>query len=975
MDSETCNLLATEVGKKMSAKGTDGLKQSTRDKEEPDFFAASLENNDESTTFQDTGKPEQQKGLGDEAKLLLLNERDLLAANEELKCIIQETKSPITTETDIDITAVLLPSGGTRSHPHTIKIAVSETVAPQPQNGEPVFSDGCFSTVEPQMEACGSHRFTPFIYQKPLPPSSKQKPYVIFPLPFSFGSNSKQAALQLEPSLGSCSYKKSDLENSDAQNYRVEKIQERNGPILFGIRQDKEILLEPKRDQSRAQETNSPETDLSSGSVLNDKEVPTVYCEFSKSQILYSEVTETYLLWKEELSSDLQTQSGPHLDTKETHHLSEEAHVCIPKGDSGTAFMTHTLNLEMNKTDEPQLFQRLDLVPCSTLENSNPQTVHNIPELLPLKNTRLGDILNPMLLNSVQEMEISFENINETGQDKEKMEASEYEEENQNTSTDLISSSHYTQAYKYLNNNLIGITTSAISLDNEREDALPGQKLETRLSVSSLHDQTLDPALQSKEFVECKISSIDATETTLSEDLQLESNESQEESAWCKDGDHQSRPENTEFDSTLSNSSFLSCKDEDVHLGEQRNPRPFMNAMRNQTPGSTSVDKEFHEIEISLDKKKENEVGEVQEKIRESFALKSKGNDPGRSKNADSLRIANCSSGLCVKKGNALKREQLNQAHALNELDKLTSEIFIKTSVQDVYGRIIKEHGLSFLEELRRTFLDDEDHRFTLLDSGLVLSKVVEHKDARIAFMTMQNGERLGMTISRPKLFLYYRLDIHFHITEQLNAEWFRVKDWVTQLSMLMKKVPVICDWRKLLKNFLFLPSHRLLLVPYAVIYDRSGFIYYLMEDRNVIAVGTPPKGHYLDRRKLLGEVLSFLRFCHWNGFYPEDIGNTVVYTIQGLCFDPSGLFNKEDSCAFRKIVKNTLASLLRNQQQDYLMLESVVDRTCQWLEEAEDCAAQHWMTRCPVFSWTRPLPFLISQFQNEMEENFRQLD
>ncbi|OCT71680.1 hypothetical protein XELAEV_18034659mg [Xenopus laevis] len=91
------------------------------------------------------------------------------------------------------------------------------------------------------------------------------------------------------------------------------------------------------------------------------------------------------------------------------------------------------------------------------------------------------------------------------------------------------------------------------------------------------------------------------------------------------------------------------------------------------------------------------------------------------------------------------------------------------------------------------------------------------------------------MAIPISDLFFYYNLGLHFYITEQLNDDWYCVKDRITQEKMLMKKVPVISSWGKSLHNFLFLPYHPRLLVPYAVLYDRNGSIHYLMEYKHVL--------------------------------------------------------------------------------------------------------------------------------------------
>ncbi|XP_072476513.1 uncharacterized protein [Notamacropus eugenii] len=238
-----------------------------------------------------------------------------------------------------------------------------------------------------------------------------------------------------------------------------------------------------------------------------------------------------------------------------------------------------------------------------------------------------------------------------------------------------------------------------------------------------------------------------------------------------------------------------------------------------------------------------------------------------------------------------------------------------KPSVEDSYGRQVREAGCMLLEWFRCLFLDSDNHSFSLLDSGLALTTgglplnagSQEHPALRVAFLTMRNGRKLGMAFPGSNLFYYYSLGRHFFVTAQLSNHWFRVRDRVTGEQMLMKKVPVVSDWQKMLHHFLFVTPGPGLLVPYAVLYDRQGSLLYLMEDPGVLTVGRPPAGQQLDKLKCLLEILRFLQFCQQQGLQLEEVDSGLLYTHQGICFDPSGLSSNEGPYVFRKTLRNAL--------------------------------------------------------------------
>ncbi|XP_063819358.1 uncharacterized protein LOC135057399 [Pseudophryne corroboree] len=121
------------------------------------------------------------------------------------------------------------------------------------------------------------------------------------------------------------------------------------------------------------------------------------------------------------------------------------------------------------------------------------------------------------------------------------------------------------------------------------------------------------------------------------------------------------------------------------------------------------------------------------------------------------------------------------------EIHHMTLQSSVKAPTQDEYGNIIKQNEHYFLEELRKIFLDQQGKGLTLLDSGIVLTRTVNHLGENITLVTLWDGSELGMTIPSSKLFLYYHLEKHF-VTEQLNEDWYFAQDRITKVNMLMKK-------------------------------------------------------------------------------------------------------------------------------------------------------------------------------------------
>ncbi|XP_075790625.1 uncharacterized protein LOC142830345 [Pelodiscus sinensis] len=103
---------------------------------------------------------------------------------------MQRTGSPITTETDIDLTAALLPSGGTRSHHHAIKTAVSETgTLPVPGYEGPPFPAGCRGKPQTGALPGAGCRLWNVPCPKLPPAGGPGKAFGQSTLPFSFGTS------------------------------------------------------------------------------------------------------------------------------------------------------------------------------------------------------------------------------------------------------------------------------------------------------------------------------------------------------------------------------------------------------------------------------------------------------------------------------------------------------------------------------------------------------------------------------------------------------------------------------------------------------------------------------------------------------------------------------------------------------------------------------------------------------------------
>ncbi|XP_040217860.1 mucin-4-like [Rana temporaria] len=283
--------------------------------------------------------------------------------------------------------------------------------------------------------------------------------------------------------------------------------------------------------------------------------------------------------------------------------------------------------------------------------------------------------------------------------------------------------------------------------------------------------------------------------------------------------------------------------------------------------------------------------------------------------------------------------------------------------IQDEYGALVKKNDCAFLEELRRIFLDCQGQGLTFLDSGIVLTKNVT-VDNSIALIALRDGSELGMVAPPSKLFFYYQLGKHFYITKQLSEQWYCAQDRITKVTMLMKKVPVTSNWMKQLHNFLLLPKHPRLLTPYAAISNRTGSILFLMEDKPLLGTRTlemAPLRYEVNIPARIWEIMIFLEYCKINNVLPRNIEDSILYTPQGLWFDPSSLDNNDDLYELQKCLKTSLSLFLcRGQQEFDPCLEALHSITCHLLEEDQIHQAHFLIT-----SHQGPFPFSLPHFPN----------
>ncbi|XP_043912435.1 uncharacterized protein LOC122789223 isoform X2 [Protopterus annectens] len=262
-----------------------------------------------------------------------------------------------------------------------------------------------------------------------------------------------------------------------------------------------------------------------------------------------------------------------------------------------------------------------------------------------------------------------------------------------------------------------------------------------------------------------------------------------------------------------------------------------------------------------------------------------------------------------------------------------TSRSLIKKLVKETFSSVIMENSQKFLDELRDAYLGTvlRKHYFHLLDSGLIISKEAQgEKLFDLELITLRNGAKLAL--ARGSTCYSYNEGWNFCVTEELNENWYRVIDNITQEKILMKRVSVTCDWRKTLHNFLFLSFHPRLLLPYAVVYNRNGDILYLMENQHITGIGKPPEQGYMNERKIFQQILEFLRFCMQHKLHPGDLNASMFCTTE-IWFDPTCLSNVEDLASYRKCLRTAMDYFPSHSFQDIIASESLYESIWETLE------------------------------------------
>lgn len=130
--------------------------------------------------------------------------------------------------------------------------------------------------------------------------------------------------------------------------------------------------------------------------------------------------------------------------------------------------------------------------------------------------------------------------------------------------------------------------------------------------------------------------------------------------------------------------------------------------------------------------------------------------------------------------------------------------------------------------------------------------------------------------------------------------------------------------------------------------------------------VGIPPVGYMLSTMEILSKVLCFMRYCRIHKVLPKKITTSILYTPQGICFDPSSLCNNDDLCEFNKCLKECLLVFLFNGQQEESeeTVELLLERAQLLLEE--DWSPQICLARLLSTPTHGALPFSLPSFSNE---------
>nr|XP_006006928.1 PREDICTED: uncharacterized protein LOC102363151 [Latimeria chalumnae] len=755
---------------------------------------------------------------------------------EETISNVEESKSPITTETDIDYTAVLLPSGGIASRPHAVKVAVRETNLPSESEYEFYTAKGTGSCLPPSTSPAylGQH----FDFSKKHIESSSFSCYQrSTTYPFNYGTQSN--AVRLNPELA--------VDGRSRTSILLKGCMERSrGDIGFGTESNgiegQPLGFEP--DQVwEAMKLESDGTSLHPKFVLDEKPVPTEEYE--------------WLL------------QGPGYDI--------ETKGIISLADSGVSLSGKTdFSSELGFDETRSCIEDLEE---SWLGTSHSEEVRDLVSLV-------DSVLS---MNEGYDLELQVEK--------------EFNESQNWGSLDI--SAETTSSEEQL-----------VFTGEALEDSGAAEVIEKGRPGPGLSRTPSEAADASFTVQMCSVSS----EGTFIEGVclqeQSEDPEAEEHGRKASLGPVMTTSGANVCDSVHEQASGLNCRCPEVlhekHAGSQELYLEGMQREKEEDDGAKKVE----EIDRT-----HAEPGGPEAVSQEGQAVDTV---------ASSLPSSNMANSTTAQRDQLVKLEK--------GCGQFPPVSYVKQSVEEAYGRLTRNLGHQVLDALRLRYIKEalsNVRRFCLLDSGLAVSKGRVEVSTEIVIIAMHDGVELAVIPAVGGYVCHYSLNRNFYCIQELSSDWYRVKDRVTQAVMLMKRVSVTSDWRKPLHNFLSFPPHPSLPLPYAVIYDRNGYILYLMEDRKVSDIGKPPDWTLVDRDEVFQQCLEFLKLCRRKGLHPGDLSTSVLLTPQGVCFDPTCLTNFEDHSAFRKSLRTALPLFDTSGCQSLECLESLLEQC--WPDPEED--------------------------------------
>ncbi|CAH2322928.1 Hypothetical predicted protein [Pelobates cultripes] len=795
---------------------------------------------------------------------------------------------PITTETTIDITAALLPSGGNSSHHHARRTIVSETQPPHPKinASSPKFED--------EKTGCSQ---------------SRRSNSSVFSFDDDTKSRKEFAKLTGKPdSKGS-----SSVSVIDINQYLIKANGERKGV------RNQTVTFEDVKNEMRVNEQTEEQDDLynfkSSHREIDDNCEIVQQIENSEDSVINEEISSTV-----KPVYTMNEMEGGHCGTEPAEFNTEETSLYVFMETYGS----HNLPLEVYKEETCDTSMQIDMEKLMMkIHSQEPyQTTIGceasdkiIDDQILKEDETLTTSVQQHTFEQMMEDEIPFHNRKESIQPPIQNLDHAFKGTMQKDHRNLSKKYSLDHGNEDLPN--VGDSKLPLTSADNSEDNHPQVQVIQELSEAAPQKERQNPI---KSFVQT-----DKKENAINyETLEVSDVESLETSMQCQTLVH-----DTQCGHHMSNKTEKCCEQAEPfksidHCEEK--PSFFFKDTGQQTPLQT------YNLTFTFETVRYEDA-----ETNKSELSPEKGNKPGTDtqnsepRNTDNMELHKNEVTAMI--GEDVESTQFDDNAVLQCEERNVQErsrthgppsqcvpftLLDKPSVQDEYGNRIKENGDSVLDEQRRIFLDSCGRGLILLDSGIALSKKKKEIDGDFALVTMRNGFKLGMKNSASSLFLYYHHGIHFYVTELFGEGWFYAKDRITQANMIVKKVPVTIDWMKIQQNFLTIPNYCGLLVPYAVIYDRNGFIYFLMEHKNVLAVGRPPVDCHFSKVELLSDVLTYLKFCWCYNLIPENIEESMLHTEEGVFFDPSGLSNSEDPCIFKKHIKQMLGLLLCGDDQVY---------------------------------------------------------